>query len=72
MCYNYKGIKWERAQIYGLLIGFSSPFGNSRIDHFTDLLHGDITHIDKICDYVGQKIKCLCKPIGCEAHEGAE
>ena len=32
----------------------------------------DITHIDKISDYVDQNIKCLCKPIGCEAHEGEE
>ena len=32
----------------------------------------DITHIDKICDYVGQKFKFLCKLIGCEAQEGAE
>ena len=28
----------------------------------------DITHMDKICDEVGQKFKFLCKLIGGEAH----
>ena len=62
--------------IYDLLIVFSSPpMENSHIDHhgFTSwfyLIY--ITHIDKICDQVGQKIKFLCKPIGFEAQEGAE
>ena len=32
----------------------------------------DITNIDKLFDYVGQKFKFLCKLIGCEAREGAE
>ena len=32
----------------------------------------DITSIDKLCDYVGQKTKYQCKLIGCEAQEGAE
>ena len=32
----------------------------------------DITHIDKICDLVGQKFKFLCKLIGCEEQEVAE
>ena len=32
----------------------------------------DITNIDNMCDYFGQKIKFLCKLIGCEAQEGAE
>ena len=32
----------------------------------------DITHIDKICDKVGQTFKFQCKPICCEAHEGTD
>ena len=32
----------------------------------------DITYIDKICDYVCQKFKFLCKLIGCEVQDGAE
>ena len=32
----------------------------------------DITNINKICDYVGQKFKFLCKLFGCEAQEGGE
>ena len=32
----------------------------------------DITNIDKICDYVGQKFKFMCNLIGCEAQEEAE
>ena len=31
-----------------------------------------ITHIEKICDLVGQKFKFLCKRIGCRAQEGAQ
>ena len=32
----------------------------------------DITHIDNYVIKFGQKFKFLCKPIGCEAQEGAE
>ena len=32
----------------------------------------DNTHLDKICDKVGQKFEFLSKLIGCEAYEGAE
>ena len=32
----------------------------------------DISNIDKICDYVGEKFKFLCKLIGCIAQDGAE
>ena len=51
--------------------------GNGRIDHFTDLLNDlfiiiDITNPDKICDYVGQKLKFLCNVIRYEAQEGME
>ena len=50
-------------------------FGNGRIEHltvlFNDLLNA-YNNIDKICDYVGQKNKFLCKLISCEVQEGAE
>ena len=60
--------------IYDLLIVFSSFFmtrpwemvalTTSRI--YLNIYSIDITNIDKICDYVGQKLS------GCEAQEGAE
>ena len=55
--------------VYDLLIVFSSPpIENNHIDEFMDLLIF-ITHIDKICDLVGQTFKFLCKLIVCEAQE---
>ena len=61
--------------IYDLLIVFFPPLETvalttSRIYLMTYLI--DITSFDKICDEVGQKLKFLCKLIGCEAQEGAE
>ena len=44
---------------------------NSRIDHVMIYLL-DKTNINKICGYIGPKIKFLSKLIGCEAQEGAE
>ena len=57
---------------YDLLIVFAFPhIGNSRIDHFMDLLH-DFTHIEKCTIKLTKKNKCLCNTIGCKAQEGAE
>ena len=66
--------------IYDLLIVFSSIFmtapfemvalTTSRIYLMMYLI--DITDVDKICDSVGQKLKFLCKLIGCKQQEGAE
>ena len=62
--------------IYDQLIVFSFfPFGNGRIDHFTDLLHDLLNRFYILSKYViklVKKFKFLCKLIGCEAQEGAE
>ena len=66
--------------IYDLLINFSSLFLNAPLEMivlttswiYVMIYLIDITNIEKICDKVGQKIKFLCKLIGCEAQEGAE
>ena len=66
--------------IYDLLLFFSSPsltapfemvaLTTQRINIMTYLIA--ITNNGKICDWLGQKFKFLCKLIGCETHEGAE